>query len=223
LVLAQAGGGQTPSPAGAGKRKSKWCPDHEGDASWTVDLLWEVFHEKQANHRIYEILAGEERGRVPWDMSRHDEHCGVAVEKTFRGYFASYEISYYPYYVDIPKSMSRKDLRFDRNKVKNGVKKIKELLDKGVPVRVPLIHGVKFTIEYKKIKPHHYVGIVGYKGDTFLYMDPAVMAAYSWVPGYADRAVSIHVGTLIYDQKKGLLRGGQGKIAPRAHVLGGPL
>lgn len=225
VVLADAADRPAPSPKVL-RRISSWCPDHEGDGSWTVDLIWDVFHEAKENHRIWEILAGEERGHVPWDMALHANHCGTAVEATFKDYFDSYEIAYHPYYVKKLKSIFRKDLRFDPNTVRQGVAKIKALLDQGVPVRVPLIHGIRFRIEYKKIKPHHYVGIVGYKGNTFLYLEPALPpfnVAYSYVPNYAGRLVSIHVGTLTYDEKKGLIRGDRGMMAPRAHVLGGPL
>ena len=218
------------------RRKSAWCAEHEGNASWTVDLIWDVFHENKDNHRIYEILAGEERGLVPWDMSLFNEECGTAIEMVFKKYFGEgkYDLTYFPYYKEPMKAKlvklgpnqerkyAREDLKYDRGKIAAGAKKIRVLLDNKIPVRVPLIHGEVFTIRYNKVYPQHYVGVVGYKENVFLYLDPAIMPPYSLVRGYV-RPVSIQLGTLVHDVEKGLIRGGMGRIAPRAHVLGGPL
>jgi hypothetical protein len=226
---------QTKTPAtlpvapGVRTRTSAWCPNHKGDASWSVDLIWEVLHEKRENHSVYEVLTGEQQGPIPWDMSRYHRECGQAVEAFFRAYFPKAVIYWDPYYVvplepdkiQVGARLPRQALQFDPAKVAAGFRKIKAHLEERTPVRIPLIRGTICTFgKNHKIVPHHYVGIVGYKDNTFLYIDPFL--GYSYLENYAGRLVSPFLGSMVYDRKRGLLRCQKGNHAPFAHALGGP-
>jgi len=64
------------------------------------------------------------------------------------------------------------DLRFDEKRVEAGIHKIKALLNKGTPVRVYLVHHDGFKFPIANDWRSHFLTIIGYAGNSFLYLDP---------------------------------------------------
>ena len=64
------------------------------------------------------------------------------------------------------------DLRFDEKKVGAGIGKIKAMLSKGTPVRVYLVHHDGFKFPIANDWRSHFLTIIGFASNLFLYFDP---------------------------------------------------
>jgi len=79
--------------------------------------------------------------------------------------------TYYRYYLT-PTSDKMADLKFDEKMIRNGVSRIKSLIDQKISVRLWAIHHDGFAKVIVGDTRTHYQTVIGYSGDKFLYIDP---------------------------------------------------
>jgi len=99
-------------------------------------------------------------------------NCGTVSENYGPKFFhTKASLAYNAYY--LPPTSSRMDeLRFDPNRMRSSFDRIQKLLRQGTPVRVWLVHADGFNKTITLSDPTHFVLIVGYGGNQFLYIDP---------------------------------------------------
>ena len=164
----------------------------------------------------YNMGGLKEDGRTP---KHQGNACGGEIESFFRKYMGG---GYYidnppPYYALDTKNGDPTALKYDAEKLKNGIRQIKAFLRRGKPVRVSIIFTKFHSIP---IKPQHYIGIVGYGiHDEFLYIDPAQgMSGSTEYNGYLGKHRSSFMGKLKYEKHPPVFKG------PFSYrVIGGPL
>jgi len=205
------------------------------DPRLSIDLVWELLgNSRDAKKRqVYaQILdpqynIGAKRNHHPYNQLGLKQNnkpkyqagvlgCGSEVKSFCEKYMGGCVLKYYAYYV-APKSKKYEDLRFIPKRLSLGVRRIKAALVAKTPVRLPLIYK-KFRIRGKTyIVPQHYIGVVGYGTNSFLYIDP--YPSFSKAK-YAGKD-TVFMGFLTYDTtdaaKPALVRS-DGKTK----VLGGP-
>jgi hypothetical protein len=99
-------------------------------------------------------------------------NCGdVAAGYGSRFFPQKANTAYYVYYLP-PTNDKMADLRFNGERVKVGITRIKSLVNQGIPVRVWLIHHDGFKPVIQGDTRTHFLTIIGYSATKFLYLDP---------------------------------------------------
>jgi hypothetical protein len=125
------------------------------------------------------------------------------------------------------KTDQRADLRFNPTLVEHGIQKIQLHLRRGTPVRVWLVHHDGFSHPLIRGDPRtHYLTIVGFSSNKFLYLDPWPYGSVLDYAGgmYSERPIAF-MGELTFDRThlelgvfSPLGQGGKHKYT----VIGGP-
>jgi hypothetical protein len=174
--------GVTACVAGTAQRYSEDLKVHVGGSptkqpGYTVDLLSEVALTGNAVqvHQYSRIVKGPSDSThiLSQDTRRGHYNCGdVAAGYGTKIFSKATFVSYFAYYLP-PTSDKMADLRFNANRVRDGVAKIKAMVAKGTPVRVWLIHDDGFsTPVIRGDWRTHFLTIIGFSATKFLYLDP---------------------------------------------------
>lgn len=107
--------------------------------------------------------------------------------------------AYFPYYLP-PTSDRMADLRFNAERVKTAIARIKSLIDQGIPVRVWLIHDDGFQKVIQGDWRTHFLTIIGYSASKFLYLDPWPGGSIlEYDGGMFPKARNYFIGELTFD------------------------
>ena len=106
------------------------------------------------------------------DTTAGHYNCGTVSENYGQKFFHNKtSVTYFAYYLS-PTSDKMADLRFDPKRMAASIALIQNLVRQGIPVRVWIVHDDGFGKVISETDPTHFVAIVGYGGNRFLYIDP---------------------------------------------------
>ncbi|PNG26093.1 hypothetical protein [Methylocella silvestris] len=113
--------------------------------------------------------------------------------------------AYFTYYIPLKQTdpsveLKMDDLRFNADRVRQGVAKIKSYLSTGTPVRVWMIHHDGFKSFITGDWRSHFLTIVGYSANKFLYLDPWPHGSrLDYDGGMYAKTRNVFMGELEYD------------------------
>ncbi|MEO8127789.1 MAG: hypothetical protein ABJF23_14980 [Bryobacteraceae bacterium] len=156
--------------------KIKVCGEPTRQPGYSVDMLSELASTGNAKqiHVYSQIVTGPstDRNILSQNTTAGHYNCGDVAGAYGSKIFAKpTHTNYYRYYLT-PTSDKMADLRFDDKMVRNGISRMKAFLDKRVSVRLWAIHHDGFAKFIVGDTRTHYLTVIGYSGDKFLYIDP---------------------------------------------------
>jgi hypothetical protein len=144
---------------------------------YSVDLLANIAANGSSNqlHQYSRITQDPPEAKIILSQDTRGGHynCGdTAASYGPKIFGKDTSLVYYTYYLPA-KTSKMADLRFDAARVGQGIASIRAMLAKGKPVRVWLIHDDGFaTPTIRDDWRTHFLTIIGYSSNRFLYLDP---------------------------------------------------
>lgn len=164
--------------------------------------------------------------------------CGTEMEEFGASFMGGASLNYYPIHKPRPDlankgTVSRTVLQYDSGTLDRAVTAIKNLLKKKKPVRVVVVDQPNITFAYNgAINNQHFVMIVGFGGDSFLYIDPwPTGSKLKYLGGIDGNYQTMFMGIFKYETGKGILQdtalcggafGGNGFESNFLEVVSGP-
>ncbi|QCI63443.1 C39 family peptidase [Phreatobacter stygius] len=156
--------------------KMRVCGEPVNQLGYTVDLIAQLAANGSAKQvYLYSRILSDPSDSthiLSQNTTAGQYNCGdVAAGYGTKIFTKPTHTAYFTYYLP-PQSDKMADLRFNANRLKLGIAKIKTMLDKGTPVRVWLIHHDGFKPIIQGDTRTHFLTIVGYSATKFLCLDP---------------------------------------------------
>lgn len=163
--------------------------------------------------------------------------CGDEMKDFAAKYMNGTPLEYFPVHKLRPdlkgQTVERSKIEYETPTLERAVNAIRNLLKQGKPVRVVTIDAPKFAYaENGAIQNQHFVMIVGYGGDQFLYIDPWYGGSNLTYHGGIDgNYMTNFMGVFIYEPGKGIKQdvgicggtfGGAGRANHFLEVVSGP-
>jgi hypothetical protein len=182
------------------------CGAPTNQPGYSVDLVADLAangssYQVYAYHRIMNDSATDEH-ILSQDIRRGHFNCGDVAASYGRKIFGKETFTTNVQYYLPAKTDQIADLRFDPTLVEHGIQKIQLLLRRGTPVRVWLIHHDGFSHPVIRGDPRtHYLTIVGFSSNRFLYLDPWPAGSVLYYTGgmYSVKRIAF-MGELTFDR-----------------------
>ena len=148
-------------------------PSASKHPGYSVDLISSMAIKGDAKKlRLYSQMFKDPVPVLQQDTRPHHFNCGDVAANYGKKLFGKDTSTTYNAYYNTPTSDKMDDLRFEPSRMSGAIGRIKSLLDNGTSVRVWIVDNDGFSKFIQPTDPTHFVTIVGYGANKFLYIDP---------------------------------------------------